>query len=98
MDKNLKQLITEFQSRVRDAVALMYRSGMKMPHSSFAWVEANIPPKGVLDGGVEYFKHGAGCEVQLDVGEIDFDFGDGGEIDGFDSWRLVQFTRHRLPC
>jgi hypothetical protein len=36
MDSNLEQLITEFQSRVRESVALMYRSGMTMPYSSFA--------------------------------------------------------------
>lgn len=97
MDKNLERLITEFQSRVRDAVALMYRSGMTMPNSSFAWLRADIPPTGILDGGIEYFKHGAGCEVRLKTGAVDFDFGESGEIDGFDLWRLTKFTRGRLP-
>lgn len=98
MDKNLEKLITEFQSRVRDAVALMYRSGMKMPHTLFAWLRADIPGTGILDGGIKYFKHGAGCEVRLETGSIDFDFGDSGEIDGFDLWRLKNFTRDQLPC
>lgn len=98
MDKNLEQLITDFQFRVREAVALMYRSGMTMPHSSFGWLRADIPGRGVLDGGIEYFKHGAGCEVRLETGAVDFDFGEDGEIDGFDLWRLTKFTRDRLPC
>lgn len=98
MDNNLKQLITEFQFRVRHSVALMYRSGMTMPYSSFAWLRADIPGSGVLDGGIKYFKHGAGCEVQLETGTVDFDFGEHGEIDGFDLWRLTKFTRGSLPC
>lgn len=97
MDKNLERLITEFQSRVRDAVALMYRSGMTMPYSSFAWLKADIPGTGMLDGGIQYFKHGAGCEVRLETGTVDFDFGDSGEIDGFDLWRLTEFTKGYLP-
>lgn len=98
MDRNLDRLITEFQSRVRDAVALMYRSGMPMPRSSFAWLRAEVPGIGILDGGVKYFKHGAGCEVRLETGAVDFDFGDNGEIDGFDLWRLTKFCRESLPC
>jgi hypothetical protein len=97
MDKNLERLITEFQSRVRDAVALMYRSGMMMPHSSFAWSRADIPETGFLDGGIKYLKHGAGCEVQLETGPVDFDFGDSGEIGGFDLWWLTKFATDRLP-
>jgi len=31
MDQNLKGLITEFQVRVREALALIYRSGIQMP-------------------------------------------------------------------
>jgi len=98
MDRNLDRLITEFQSQVRAAVALMYRSGMPMPHSSLAWLRAEVPGIGILDGGIKYFKHGAGCEVRLETGAVDFDFGDNGEIDGFDLWRLTKFCRDFLPC
>lgn len=97
MDRNLERLITEFQSRVRDAVALMYRSGIPMPYSSFAWLQAEVPGTGILDGGAKYFKHGAGCEVRFETGAVDFDFGDNGEIDGFDLWRLTNFCRDDLP-
>ena len=96
MDKNLVRLINAFQSDVRSAVALMYRSGMTMPYSSFAWSSSNIPGSGILDGGIEYVKHGVGCEVQLRTGTVDFDFGESGEIDGFDLWRLTRFAEDRL--
>jgi hypothetical protein len=36
--------------------------------------------------------------VRLETGAVDFDFGDSGEIDGFDLWRLTKFTRDHLPC
>lgn len=40
-----------------------------------------------------YLKHGAGCTVYFQDGEIDFDFGRHGEINGFDPWRLFIFAR-----
>jgi|SRR5450830_167709 hypothetical protein len=98
MDTNLQGLIAQYQSRVREAVALMYRSGVRMPHSGVAWSRDDIPGKGVLNGGIEYFKHGAGCEVRLETGPVEFDFGDSGEIDGVDPWWLTKFAKHRLPC
>lgn len=35
--------------------------------------------------------------MQLDRGSVDFDFGDSGEIGGFDLWRLTKFARGRFP-
>jgi hypothetical protein len=67
-----------------------------MPYSSSAWIEADIPVRGALENGARYFKHGRGCRVLFDAGEVDFDFGEEGEIDGFDLWRLVQFAGDRL--
>jgi hypothetical protein len=96
MGRKLAHLISDYQQSVRTAVALMYRSGISMPFSSASWIEADIPHRGHLEGGVEYFKHGAGCEVSLKTGKVDFDFGDQGEISGFDVWRLVRFAGARL--
>jgi len=92
MDANLQRLIAEYQATVKRAVILMNRSGIKMPYSAFAWIQANIPARGILDGDVLYFKHGAGCKVIFETGSVDFDFGEDGEIDGFDLWRLTQFA------
>lgn len=92
MDQNLQLLIAAYHATVKRAVILMSRSGIKMPYSSFAWIQADIPSIGMLDGNVPYFKHGAGCEVIFETGPVDFDFGENGEIDGFDLWRLTRFT------
>lgn len=96
MDEKLQRLIADYQTNVRRAVALMHRSGIKMPYSAFAWVQTDIPHRGILDDGVPYFKHGAGCEVIFETVPVDFDFGENGEIDGFDLWRLTRFAAHGL--
>jgi hypothetical protein len=92
MNAQLACLILEYQLKVREALVLMYRSGIRMPDSDMAWVQADIPEEGRLDGDVAYFKHGAGCLVCLPSGEVDFDFGRLGEIDGFDAWHLFIFS------
>ncbi|WP_370868306.1 hypothetical protein [Pseudomonas sp. MWU12-2311] len=56
-----------------------------------------MPNRGELEGGIQYYKHGYGCAVSLSTGAVDFDFGDQGEIDGFDVWRLTGFADSKLP-
>lgn len=96
MDKRLKKLISEYQAAVREAVELMARSSVPLPVTASDWVENSIPHHGKLNGGVKYFKHGTGCEVELGAGPVDFDFGRLGEIDGFDAWRLGKFAGSNL--
>ncbi len=67
-----------------------------MPESSAKWVSNQLAPTGILEGGVRYRKHGYGCEVFLPDGAVDFDFGERGQIDGFDPWRLKRFAGKRL--
>lgn len=92
MDKKLKKLISDYQASVRTAVELLQRSGIPLPVTSHGWFETSIPTRGELKGGVSYYKHGYGCLVDLPSGSVDFDFGSMGEIDGFDTWRLVKFA------
>jgi hypothetical protein len=96
MNNQLAQLISDYQTSVRTALHLMKQSGIPLPSTCLDWVETDIPPCGELKGGFSYYKHGFGCAVGLPAGEIDFDFGDKGEIDGFDSWRLLNFAGSRL--
>ena len=56
----------------------------------------DIPQLGKLIGGIPYFKHGFGCKVKLPRGAVDFDFGEQGQINGFDLWRLLDFAGSRL--
>lgn len=55
-----------------------------------------IPQRAELGEGIAYFKHGYGIAVRDAAGEVDFDFGAHGEIDGVDAWRLQQFAASRL--
>ena len=78
MDDGFARLIADFQKNVIAAVQLLYRSGIPLPSSSYNWIETDIPFHGKLDGGGEYYKHGAGWAVSVEIGSIDFDFGDEG--------------------
>lgn len=92
MNKKLKKIVLAYQASVRAAVELMQESGIPLPITSSDWIATEIPAHGELVGGVTYYKHGAGCLVDLPSGAVDFDFGRLGEIDGFDAWRLATFA------
>ncbi|UXD25288.1 hypothetical protein FORC065_2484 [Yersinia enterocolitica] len=96
MNEKLFLLIVDFQKSIQTALKLMQRSGISMPLSRNEWIESNIPISGELDGGVKYYKHGAGCQVILDSGAVDFDFGVQGEIGGFNFWWLTRFAEKNL--
>ena len=96
MNEQLANLIRAYQATVYEAVALMHRSGIRMPASNRWWIKTDIPHKGLLDGDIGYLKHGIGCTVYLPSGAVDFDFGRLGEINGFDSWRLYLFAGEKL--
>jgi len=97
MNNQLTRLISDYQASVRAAVELMQQSGIPRPSTCTDWVDADIPEHGELKGGIRYFKHGFGCAVHLLTGAVDFDFGDHGEIDGFNVGRLAGFANSRLP-
>jgi hypothetical protein len=96
MNANLARLISDYQSSVRRTVELMVQSGIALPATNNDWVGSGIPQRGELTGGVRYFKHGFGCAVRLPNAVVDFDFGERGEIDGFDASRLVVFAGSKL--
>lgn len=96
MNNNLARLISDYQASVRMAVQLMQKSGIRLPATNTDWTATDVPQRGELQGGITYFKHGYGCAVKLPAGTVDFDFGERGEIDGFDAWRLIGFAGSRL--
>ncbi len=98
MNEKLVRLIADFQENVHIALKLMQRSGIQMPFSRNDWIESNIPNTGELDGGVKYYKHGAGCLIKLSTGDIDFDFGVQGEVGGFNFWWLIRFAGKKLTA
>ncbi|CAM4404197.1 Uncharacterised protein [Bordetella pseudohinzii] len=96
MDKNLTDLIRDYQASVRTAVEIMHKSGIPLPATCSEWIETDVPGSGELEGSIRYLKHGYGCKVWLPSGSIDFDFGRFGEINGFDEWRLISFAGSRM--
>ncbi|WP_285605816.1 DUF6896 domain-containing protein [Geothrix edaphica] len=96
MDTHLNLLIQDYARAVNSAVALMQKGGLPKPSSNIEWSRYEIPQKGVLPGGVPYFKHGFGCFVELPGSPVDFDFGFEGQTNGFDSGRLLRFAGDRL--
>nr|WP_305009462.1 MULTISPECIES: hypothetical protein [Providencia] len=96
MDTRLRNLINDYLKRISEAIELMKLSGIALPKSNNEWACNALPIKGVLNGGVKYFKHGYGCAVHLKSGVVDFDFGEHGEINGFDYWRLKSISDNSL--
>ncbi|EPG0571529.1 DUF6896 domain-containing protein [Pseudomonas aeruginosa] len=92
MDPRLACLIHEYLDSIKSIVALMNRSGIPVPYSRSSWMFAKIPSTGELDGGVRYQKHGAGCRVFFNGRMVDFDFGEDGEIDEIECFRLQRFA------
>lgn len=92
MHPELQSLISDFVATVARRFAQLQREiGVAAPASSTAWATNGLK-KGTLSDGAVYSKHGVGCLIEASAGGVDFDFGDRGEIDGFDAWRLVQFA------
>lgn len=69
--------------------------GATMPRQAYR--SGRIPAHGVLgdEGSIEYRFHGNGCEVFFGDVLVDFDFGPGDRVDGFDQWRLSRFVKSR---
>jgi hypothetical protein len=96
VDSRLSKLIQDYLKAVEEAVRLFEQMGVERPADNTAWACNEIPQKGLLPGGIEYFKHGYGCAVNLPSGPVDFDFGEEGQINGFDLWRLTRYADERL--
>ena len=92
MNSDFDHMISDYISLISERMSrFCIETGFVLPNSSVEWV-SNGPKKTVLSDGTIYSKHGYGCLITLKSGEIDFDFGDQGEIDGFDACRLSAFT------
>jgi hypothetical protein len=96
MDPRLSKLIVAYQARVAEAVAVMERAGFQRPRSDTEWAGAAGPPHGELVAGYTFFKHGFGCAVHGPGFRVHFDFGESGQIDGFEPSRLKGFAANQL--
>jgi hypothetical protein len=92
LDTALVKLIRDYQGKVSEAVEMIEAAGIPRPASTAEWVYNGIVQKGLLPNGFRYFKHGFGCAVAGPSWAVDFDFGDSGQIDGFNASRLFGFA------
>ena len=92
MHREFQSLIADFLATVARRFAQLQREvGVAVPASSTGWATNGLK-KGMLSDGAIYSKHGLGCLIESQEDGVDFVFGDHGEIDGFDAWRLLQFA------
>ena len=101
MDSRLSKLVLDYQAKVAVAVSMLEAAGIPRPSSNIEWAtrawEAEAgSARGSLPAGFTYSVHGFGCAVDGPDWGVDFDFGNEGEIDGFDASRLHDFARKRL--
>ena len=96
MDRSLIDLIAKFNEAQELAVEILEsKFDCPRPQSAMEFttrcVQA-IRDKDYQSGGYIIRPHGIGMEIDLGKFKIDFDFGHNGEINGFDSWRLYNFS------
>ena len=94
MDARLRSLIQIYQASVARAVKLLCeRVGIAKLRSPLELL--SLPGRGQLSEGASYWRHGRGYEVTFSDVVVDFDFGESGEIDGLDSYKLQDFARRQ---
>jgi len=101
MNPVLAEMIGRFRSAQDRGVAFVTdvlgpALGVRRPASNREWVaicgDCGLLKRRHLEG-VEVYAHGFGIELIFDGLTIDFDWGDRGEPDGFDGWRLWYFCQ-----
>jgi hypothetical protein len=101
MNSVLAEMVRQFRSAQDRGVAIVTdvlgpALGVRRPASNREWVficgECGLLKRRHLDG-IEVYAHGFGIELIFDGLTIDFDWGDKGEPDGFDGWRLWNYFR-----
>ena len=101
MHATLIELIERFRDAQGQGVAYIAdvlgpAYGFRLPSSPVEWVRT-CSDTGLYRvrqlAEVEIYAHGAGIELTFPNLTIDFDWGEFGEPDGFDVWRLWNFAR-----
>ena len=92
MNPDLEEVITSYQSEIANLFPKVANFlGVKIPITNKQWTGIDVEQRGVTDDGIKYFIHGYGIAMNDGNTIVDFDLGDKGQIDGFDSWRLWGF-------
>lgn len=96
MAPELNVLIKKFRHAQDQGVELLVtKLGIPIPESNRGWFvycrDSGLYSESQVDG-VLVHAHGFGIAIETDKLCIDFDWGDNGEADGFDGWRLYVFS------
>ena len=92
MNQDLEKVITSYQSVVADLFPRVANFlDVKLPITNRQWTGIKAEQRGITDDGIKYFIHGYGIAMNDGNMAVDFDLGDKGQINGFDSWRLWGF-------
>jgi hypothetical protein len=93
MHDRLTEFIREYQMQVREA-ALLLQTKLGLDNLMY-WRQDKIERMGILDPErqISYEFHGSGCRVSLPSGEVDWDFGYDGRLDGLNPWFLWCFAQ-----
>lgn len=100
MKPELETLIRHFRS-AQDVGVATIRDELQipLPRSGLDWVhycrDNEIQTLKELNG-IPIYAHGYGIELKIGNLTVDFDWGPNGEPDGFDAWRLYNFTLHNV--
>lgn len=102
MNPALESLIAHFRAAQDLGVAtLTQKLLIPSPATDRDWpficIEYKINRRCDRDG-VGIYSHGYGIELKIEDLTIDFDWGNEGEADGFDAWRLYNFTIDNRDC
>jgi hypothetical protein len=101
MNPVLADMIGRFRAAQDRGVAAIVEAlgpalGVRLPASNREWVTICAETrlyKVRRVNGLGVYAHGYGVELTLDGVTVDFDWGDAGEPDGFDAWRLWYFVQ-----
>lgn len=93
-DKNLEDLITDFLSKVDIGTELLQKK-FGVRNILRLWRSKQIERCGEINHETQYELHGVGCAIHFPSESVDFDYGSGGRIDGFDVWRLYIYANDR---
>lgn len=90
MNPLLANLIDSFLNKVRESENIMKAHfGIDAP---WLFRQHGISRMGQF-GTFSYAFHGIGCRFSFKKITVDYDYGDGGRIDGFDLWRLSLYGK-----
>lgn len=97
MNQELSRIINLFNDAQKEAVYILENQfGCSRPTSDMDFIarcKPAIQNQNYESGGYRIRPHGIGMEIDIHGVRIDFDFGENGEFNGFDSWRLFNFIK-----